>query len=296
MIYATSLRSRSDRAIGNIHTAQQNVLTYQNQIASGTTVNVGSDDPVAAGISLRMQQTTARIDRFIANIDLATDQLNSIDNALQDVSDILAEAKRIAVNGANDATMDDTSRSALAAEVTALVTRLGAEANCEVGGCYLFGGTATSQAPFVIDGDDVSYRGTTSSQTVSSSGSIETAITLPGNEVFLTPVDLFATLAGLRDALAAGDSTAVETAIDAIGSASQGVYSASARVGSSGKQLSAMRGILDSVGQTIEEDRSNASETDMAEAAVYLSSANVAYEAALKVAAQISTPSLLDFL
>lgn len=296
MIYATSLLARSSTAIVHIQSAQQRVLDAQYDIASGSSVTVGSDDPVAAGQSLRMQASLDRIDTWIANIDLAEGRQNAMDSALQEMSDLLTSASTIANQGASSATTSADSLAALAAEVEALTTRLQAIANSESAGSFLFGGTASSEPPFVFSGDDTTYRGTTSAQTVAITGTQSTEMTLPGQSIFLSPVNAFDTLNELRDALLAGDTAAVSSAMSTIQAIASNLYQVQARVGAATKAMESVRSILDSLGIATRTDLSTAADTDMAEASVRLSAANVAYEAALEVATRIADPTLLDFL
>src|SRR5207249_4778119 len=73
-------------------------------------------------------------------------------SALREASDIFSSAKQVAIEGAQG-TSDGTSFETLATQVDALIGRLVDAANTQNGGRYLFGGTATSTAPFVVSRD-----------------------------------------------------------------------------------------------------------------------------------------------
>lgn len=296
MIYATSLLARSSTAITHVQRAQQRVLEAQYDIASGASVRVGSDDPVAAASALRMRGQIARLKTWSANIDLAEGRQNTMDSALQEMNELLTSAKAIAVQGASSATMTEDSLRALASETQALIARLQSIANTESGGCYLFGGTATAEPPFVFDGDNVTYRGTTTAQEIAISSTMSTDMTMPGQAVFLSPVDVFSVLADLRDALSAGDTEAISAGITRVQEASSSLYTAQTRVGSATQTLTVVRSILDGLLASTTADLSTAADTDMAEASVRLSAASIAYEAALEIASRITSPTLLDFL
>jgi flagellar hook-associated protein 3 FlgL len=296
MIYATSLLARSSTAVTNVKSAQQRVLQAQYDIASGTSVNVGSDDPVAASLALRLQASQERLANYTSNIDTATSRQTAMDSALQNISELFSQASSIAVSGSSAATTSSDMLAALAAEVESLQSRLGALANSEIGGNYLFGGTATNQPPFVIDGDDVTYRGSSDSQTMAISNTLTTTTTLAGSTVFLSPVNAFDTLADLKAALTAGDTDAVSASLDRIGEVSSVIYKALTTVGAASAESESIHSILSSQAIDIESSRSTAADTDMAEASIRLSAANVAYEAALEVASRLAKPTLLDFL
>lgn len=296
MIYATSLLSRSSTAIAHIQAAQQQVLQAQYDIASGSSITVGSDDPVAAALALRTRASLSRLDTWIANIDLASGRQTAMDNALQEISEVLSSASVIANQGASSATLTDVSAAALAEEVESLFSRLANLANSEVGGSYLFGGTATESPPFIVAGDTVTYAGASGTQTVAISSTLSTATALHGAAILLSPQDAFAILVDLRDALLAGDQATTSAALSRIEAASAVVYQAQTRIGAAAKQAESVRGILDGIRIAQRSDLSTAADTDMAEAAVRLSAAEVAYEAALQVATRIADPTLLDFL
>lgn len=296
MIYATSLRARSANAIAGIAVAQQAALQAQNDLSSGTRVSVGSDDPVAAASALRLQAAKARLGTYTDNIDYATNRQDAMSSALQDVSDIFTEARTVALSGASSATTTDDMLESLAAQIDSLIDRLGTLANSEDAGSYLFGGTATDSPPFTIDSDSVTYTGTGSDQTLRVSSTLTTETALAGSSIFLTPTNAFTTLTNLRDALRAGDSSAVGATVDAIDQVSASVNKAVSTVGSSSREISAISSVISGLSASIDGELSDAVDTDMAEAAVRLSAANVAYQAALSVTSKMFSTSLLDFL
>lgn len=296
MIYATSLLARSSTAVIHIKDAQQRVLDAQYDVASGTSVTVGSDDPVAAGQALRMRASLSRIDTWIANIDLAEGRQNAMDDSLQAMSELFSSAATIANQGASSATSNSDSLAALSSEVEALITQLKSLSNSEAGGSYFFGGTASGSPPFTFAGDVVTYQGTTDAQEVAISSTQSTEMTLPGHSLLLSPLNAFEALTSLRDALSTGDTATVSTLMDTLRDISTNLYKVQTKVGASTKSMESVRSVLDSISITTQTDLSTAADTDMAEASVRLSAANVAYEAALQVATKIASPTLLDFL
>lgn len=296
MLYATSLLSRSSTAIAHVQAAQQRVLKAQNDIASGSTISVGSDDPVASGIALRMQAAKSRIDTYIDSIDIALSRQEAMDSALQEVDEALTQARSIAVSGASSATGSDESRNAQALEIDAIISRLATLANSSSVGGYLFGGTETDSAPFLLSGGTVTYRGTSTAKTIQISSTLSSELSIPGNEIFCSPHDVFARMTELRNALSSGDTDTVGGSIASIDSFISSVNGSLTRIGAASNSLETVRGIQDAIRIAISADRSNAADTDMAEASIRLTAATTAYEAALEVASRLAKPTLLDYL
>lgn len=142
----------------NLRRNNVELLRTQEQIATGKRINRPSDDASAVSVLKSLQRTLNQFDQQLTNLSRAQSTIDTTDQALADVSDLLLEAQTIASTqvgvGSNEAT-----RESEAAVIDAMITALLGIANREVRGVYLFGGENPSQTPFVAELGGIRYLG-----------------------------------------------------------------------------------------------------------------------------------------
>jgi flagellar hook-associated protein 3 FlgL len=179
---------------------------YQEEASTGLKLLRPSDDPVGTVKVLNYKAQDGRLDTYLGNVQDATSKLNSSVATLRDVATLLDQARQAAQQGANDPS-DPTANAALGQEVDSLLKRLINDANAQVNGEYLFGGTATGSPPFsVAVNGTVTYTGAAqrANVPVDHNETVDTFYT--GSEVFQAgasggAADAFQVLANVRDLL-----------------------------------------------------------------------------------------------
>ncbi|HEY8450488.1 MAG TPA: flagellar hook protein, partial [Bacillota bacterium] len=225
----------------------------------------------------------------------AQDWLAVTEGALQEAEQVLLRARELALRGAN-ATLDDTSRQALADEAQVLFDHLLEISNASYKGRYLFGGTATTNPPFVADPADpdaIAYEGNTHGIERELGAGIHLTINVTGD--LFKP--MFSVLAALRDQLLAGDQAALGGAtlaqlderLDALIETRSTVGARMQRA-----ELSAQR--LEDLQLQVEKLNASLSQVDLAEVLMDLRSTEVTLRAALATGARLIQPTLADYL
>ncbi|MCA8968242.1 MAG: flagellar hook-associated protein FlgL [Planctomycetes bacterium] len=162
--------------------------TYREQLSTGKRINRPSDDPSSFLRILPLQNDIANVRRFIDNAEIADETFTTASASLEEVSSLMAEAKRLAVQGANG-TLSASDRSNLGAAVDQILRQIVGIANSKLGDRYLFSGTAASRQPFeLIEVDGlafVRYFGTDNEVTIEVAPGTETVLTSSGRKVFL---------------------------------------------------------------------------------------------------------------
>ncbi len=133
-----------------LQVSQNQEQTAIKQLATGLRVNVPSDDPAAAAADLVNNASLGTDDQFIQNIDSVQQTMTSADSTLSSAITQLTQAISLGVEG-GDGTLSDSDRQAIAQQVSGIQNQIFSLANTAYEGVYLFGGTATSSAPFVQD-------------------------------------------------------------------------------------------------------------------------------------------------
>lgn len=115
----------------------------QLQISSGKRITVPSDNPIDFAKAADYKTILATVGQRERNAQLASDQLNEVDSALQAVTNnVLTRAKELAVAMANPVN-GATERKAAAAELKGLIGQMLEAANRKVGDRALFTGATT---------------------------------------------------------------------------------------------------------------------------------------------------------
>ncbi|MSR75880.1 MAG: flagellar hook-associated protein 3 [Planctomycetes bacterium] len=160
----------------------------QTQLTTGQRLQRPSDDPAATRRVMDLTAQREAISRHISAGERGQAYLNSSTGALTDITDSLARARELAVQGANG-TLSANDRSAIAAELDAILGNVISAANIQLDGRHLFAGTRSTTLPYnLVTGTDgvqrVDYAGDNNSYAVEVAPSVFHDLTLPGSEVF----------------------------------------------------------------------------------------------------------------
>ncbi len=174
-----------DRAVTQMSTQQSKVAEMQAQLASGKQILQTSDDPDKAGLIQRLNSAYARQETYEGSLDRVEDRLTAEESALTGTDNILQRIRELAVRASSD-TLSAADREILSIEVSTLKDGLLALANStDVGGNYVFAGSAVHTVPFAADvAGDISYQGDDNYVAVDVSEQRRLNMNRPGNEVF----------------------------------------------------------------------------------------------------------------
>ena len=194
---------------------------YQNvgqQLSSGKSLTVPSDDPAVISQDLTLNGTIAAENTDASNATAAQNQLTFTDSALSSLTSILQKARNLAVEGAND-TLAAPQRAVIGTQVQGLLEQAIGLANSQYGNTYVFAGTGSRTTPPVsAQGSPptgVNFAGNLDAPTEVINGqTVETGTTFQQAFNYQstdgTP-DVFQLLATLRDTLQQGQ-TSVQSA------------------------------------------------------------------------------------
>jgi flagellar hook-associated protein 3 FlgL len=273
------------------------LANYQEQLSSGKRINQVSDDPGAARSALRYRAESMQTTKYLDNISKGDSFITASDAAMEQMSQVLNDAKSLAVQGANG-TQDAASRKALGQSVDSLLTRLVDLANTVHDGRYLFSGTATFTQPFArsADGTTVNYGGNLDTFEVQIGPGSQVNVNQDGNTMFKQEVDIFGSLVELRDALRANDASKITGLIQTVDDAHAHMNDLHGALGGTEQRLELARNQLESAKVNLDGLVSAAEDADFPEVISQMQLAQVALEAGLKAGAKVLRPSLLDFL
>jgi flagellar hook-associated protein 3 FlgL len=186
-LIAGNFLSHAQRALERMAAAQE-------RISSGRKFLRPSDDPGGVARALALHGDLRRTQAYQENASVATAFMSLTESSLQELSDHLAHAKELVVQGMNDP-IETEGADAIATELRAILDAVVALANREVGDRSLFGGHATRERPYERIGGQVVYQGDRGDILAELGPRLRIALNLPGPAVFESvPASLGGTL------------------------------------------------------------------------------------------------------
>lgn len=305
----------SARVISDLQTQYAQMANTQLQVSTGRRVNNPSEDPTAYSQERMQNSALAGIQASQTSVNSAQTWLNQSESSLDDLNSIIARAKDLATAAANGS-QSATDRAAAAAEMDQLIKAAKDAMNAKVGNDYIFSGTKTDTAPYGTATGDA-YQGD-STAVVRSGG---TGVTLQANPSFTDASGTSTALTGaallgngsasgdgkildvltqigahLRGGTAADNAALGSTDLTALETNRVAVVSATQAIGAMGNRATAALQRLQDMEDNTKNSISDLTGVDYAQALSDYSTQSAAYQAALKVGAQIIQPSLLQFL
>jgi flagellar hook-associated protein 3 FlgL len=289
--------------LGDLNGLTTRIARTQQSISSGRQITAPSDDPLGTQRALGLRGAIEGSQQQQRNIDEATGWLQTTDDALGDISNIINRAHELTVQGASDSLGPD-QREAIALEIDQLISATKDSANATFQGTYVFSGTKTTTAPYSNATGDV-YQGNPTGVVARTVGpGVSVQINTNAADVLGSGQGndnkLIATLRNIaqhlrssattdRDALRNGDLKDLNDNLDALNQQR-------ATLGAVQSRLDSAKSRLQDVETTTTQLLSNTEDTDLAKAILDLTNQQNTYQAALRSGASIIQPSLLDFL
>lgn len=273
--------------------------SLQNKIGTGQRISLPSDDPAAVGRVLGLESDRKFAAQFAQNGEYAREISQVSFDGLSQLREVSDRVTELATLGAS--ALSAEQMAAYAKEVNQLVEHALQLGNASFGGQYLFGGTEVSTEPFTVT------RGPTGEITAASYvGSPEAAAVRISESSSVTPrpdgtvnaglADFMNRLVSLRDALAAGNGDAVTAMRPDLEASEDLLIGSLSEQGAVQRRIEVNLSLQESWQRNIDRMISGEADLDFASAMVELSSANLAYEAALASSSKILQLSILDYI
>jgi flagellar hook-associated protein 3 FlgL len=154
-----------------------------NQLSTGKSLNVPSDDPAVVSQDLTISNTIKAEDTDSANATAATNELTNTDSVLASLTSVLQSARSLVVEGATDIIPNGSQRPLIGKQVQGLLNEAIGLANSQYGSTYVFAGTGTRTTPPVTaqgsPPNGITFTGNLDTRTVNINGqSVDVGTTL----------------------------------------------------------------------------------------------------------------------
>ena len=282
-----------------LQASQNQEQTAIEQLATGLRVNLPSDDPAAAAANLVNNASISADDQYVQNIDSVQQTMTNADSTLSSVVTELTQAISLGVEGSTG-TQSTSDSQAIAQQVSGIKDQIFALANTTFQGVYLFGGTATSSAPFVEDPSSstgVQYAGNDQTNQIQIGEGQQVATSVSGDQLFGSgATGVFGSLQTLITALQSGSTSAVGTATVQLRTAFDNVNTSRVFYGNTLSGLTEQENYLGQEKVNLQTNENQLVGADPTTAASMMSQASVAQQATLEAIAKAQSLSLLNYL
>jgi flagellar hook-associated protein 3 FlgL len=283
--------------LNDVEQTQQQIATDEQEIASGQSVNFPSDNPASAAILVQNANQTSQVDQFERSLGSIQGEMQSADSTLNSVTTALQQAITLGVEGANG-TENSADREAIATQVQGIQSQLLSLANLTYQGNYVFGGTETQTAPYVLDSNSpsgVTYQGNSGVNKVTLGSQFSLQTNLPGSQLFSSASDsVFQSIQDLITALQSGNG--IGTAVTEVGNASNFINSQSVFYANALNQLTGQQTYLSTETTQLAQQENTVGAADLTNVITNLTSAQTSLQATLEAIGQTANTNLFEYL
>jgi flagellar hook-associated protein 3 FlgL len=284
--------------LADLQQSQSTLNTALQQVATGLSVSVPSDNPAASAAMVQNTIETGNVDQYTKNISTVLASVESASSVLSTVVTALTQAVSLGTEGANG-TNTTSNLQAIATQVQGVLSTVVSQANTSVAGAYLFGGTGSS-TPYTADTSSstgYTYNGNADETSVVVGDSLSVQVNLPGSQIFSDPSNnVLGALSSLVTALQSGNTSGIEAATNSLSSTIAFVGKQQAFYGNAENQLNSQDTFLQQETVSLASQATNLVGVDEATAATNLSQAETDNSAALAATAKVLPNTLLNYL
>ncbi|MGE4560728.1 MAG: flagellar hook-associated protein FlgL [Desulfobulbus sp.] len=277
----------------NLSSTSSTINQLYIKTSTGIEVDKASENPSSVGTILSCRSDIVKGERYVENCKNVQDNLSTSEIYIDSLEDLMARAKEIAVTGANDS-LSDSDKLTLADEVSQLRDELLDLANTQVDGKYLFAGYNDKTLPF--SGSPVTYSGTSDHIMIEINPGTTVAKNVTGEELFMSPVNLFTSLEDLETALTSGNSTDVSNMLTPLEDAAEQVRAQQSTLGNISSRMDDMISMHENALLILESTLSSHQDADLTNVLSEIAKMETALEATMQVTARVSSLSLMDYL
>ena len=299
--------------------------TLNQQITTGKVISKVSDDPQKAIKIMNMNNEIKYTEKYNSNIDETVGWMNTSDASLETVGNLLGDIKDTILKVGNG-TYSQSEMKSLNADMNEKIKQLADTLNSTYGGKYMFGGSNVDDAPIKVTTDangvvKLEFNKDKNGQILPNTEDLKTDISsgvnidynvsvgglfnvkdANGNNMNL--LDEINNISKLMNDIANGDEKTSSTAKDTLLNDTKGKIDTlfdhvlTERT-SLGVKVSTAEKIKDANDEdlvTMKDILSKDQDTDVVEAFIELQSAELVYQASIKVGSKLIQPTVLDYI
>ena len=287
------------------------MLNQENQISTGKTLNLPSDNPLGVSQDMQTSSLLAQSKLYTSTISQGLSWMQSTNSVMTEISQSLQSIQTDLLTALNTPNQSTEGLQALSKSVDQYAQQLYSLLNTQQGDQYLFGGTS-SNAP-TTDSSSSSIGVTmVSSSTAGISGSIDYQVaqgveininvtafsimsaTLTGGTSSTATLD--STLQQITNDISSGSESNMNNDLQNINAAMSNMTSITADLGARMQRMTALQTQMSQYTYVLNNQKGVIEDANMAQVITQFNTDQVSYQAALKMGSQILLPSLVSYL
>ncbi|QYF74648.1 flagellar hook-associated protein FlgL [Cryobacterium sp. PAMC25264] len=304
MISRVTNTTQMRAAQANLQASAQRLAQLQEQSTSLKTISRASDDPARAANAMTVRAEQRATAQYTRNADNGAGWLTTIDGALDESTKLLTKVRDLAVQGSNAGTMSPAAKEAIAVQIDGLKKDLLGQANATYLGRTVFAGNSDarsavgSEPPYTVSaGTSVPVDRRVGADTTVRVDADGAAIFGTGAGTGIGDGSLFALLDNVSAALRSPDpAVSVSVHLGDIDAHLTTIIGARAEAGARQSRIETAAASLVTQKGTLEAQRVQLEDVDLATVIIDLKLQEVAYQSALSVTARVIQTTLMDFL
>lgn len=288
---------QNTQLLQNLRNNNRGILEWQNKLATGQRIHRPGDDPVGIGYLMRYNSELNRTNEFLENARTGIGYLKTMDELMQQSSDVLKRA-RVLVQQAANGTIPEDSRKQIAMEIAQLKEQMVMIGNSTFAGRYLFNGQKTDQPPYSMTDPHLN-------QTdpgviyLNVSPNVSVPVTITGELIFGeagAADNVFQVFDDIINHLNNNEQAELLDDLAKIDAASDRINNNWAEIGARTNRFELVESRIEDQIISLKTLRSETGDVDMPEALIELMQKENVLQASLSVGARIMQVSLVDFL
>jgi flagellar hook-associated protein 3 FlgL len=295
--------------LSNLNNLMTSILTSQQQLASGTSIQEPSDNPAGTAQYLAITAAQAWNTQWTQNAQAASSYMGAASQALTQLDQILQSASSIAVS-ANSGTLTPSDLQAQAGQVGQLVQEAQALANTQYAGQYVFGGTS-GQAPWNSATSQWNLTASPGSVSYEVGSGVDIPVSVDGFALFQGPLNASGrgilspnaaasasqgVLEQLQNDLATGTTAGLSTDIQNLQDAIAHVTTIQSDLGARMQRVQTVTSALGQIGVQLTTQAAQVDSTNMPKIVAQLTNQEAVYQAALDIGAKMLMPTLASLI
>ena len=293
--------------LADLDVLQQRITNDQIQLSSGFRINTAADSPSQDGDVVQLSSDVARAQQVQTNLQSYLGSVGTAQTTLQSAVSLLESIRSEGAQGASS-TVDASTRSTLATQVEQQLSQLVDLSRATFAGNYIFSGDNQTAPQYQLDptsptGVDRNFQTQVSTEAQDING-ITFVTGLTAQDIFdhrnaddsIASDNVFAAVNNLQQALAANDTTAINSALTALQPAADYLNQQLAFYGDVENRLNSSVTAAQQVQVQWQASLSQVRDADIAAVSTDMTSAETNQQAALAAEGQFPRETLFSFL
>ena len=287
--------------INNLSFATERLYESETKVLTNKRINKPSDAPVDVMTDLALRTKLSNIEQYQRNISQSKTLLQNSESVVEQLGQVFQRLNELSVQGASDS-YGPSDKQSISYEVNQLLEQIVNYANNRTESTYIFSGTNSDVAPYVVtrdsDGEitEVKTAGSAGDIVVVMGENIKMKTNINGQDLFEEGDNLFDIAIKLRDALRENDTGSVQDQLGRLQDATEKIINVQSVIGARVNRLDAAEIRAENDNITFSEFLSDTEDIDAAEAIMDYQQQLLTMQSSLQAGSRLLYPKLTDFL